>query len=358
MMPGPVLARVRAEMGDLDGSGMSVLEISHRGSAFRRIADKTESDLRGLLAIPDDYRVLFMQGGATLQFAAVPLNLTTADTTVDHLVTGAWSRRAAQEAAKFCNVNVAADGGPSGYRTIPDRATWSPNPGAAYLAHAVNETIDGIEFPFIPESGDVPIVADMSSTILSRPIDVAAYGLIYFGVQKNLGPAGLTIVVVRDDLIGHARSGTPSLLDYGEVSRSDSMLNTPPTFSWYVTGLVLEWLKHEGGLTEMRIRNERKKDLLYETIDASDLYTNHVDPTYRSWTNVTFDMSSPDLETQFLDQAADAGLANLRGHRSVGGLRASLYNAMPEDGVRALVDFMKDFERRAADQRLGTRSTE
>ena len=348
MLPGPVLERVKAELTDLGGGGMSILEVSHRGSAFRRIADKTESDLRRLLGVPDDYRVLFMQGGATLQFAAVPLNLAPEGATADHLITGEWSRRAADEATKYCRVNVAADGGP-GYHTIPDPRDWSLSPDAVYLAHTANETINGIEFPSVPEGGEVPIVADMSSTILSRPIDVSHYGLIYFGVQKNLGPAGLTIVVVRDDLIGHARAGTPTLLDYAEVARSRSMHNTPPTFAWYVAGLVLEWLESEGGLAAMGARNRRKKDRLYAAIDSSGLYLNEVDPRYRSWTNVPFALTDPGLEARFLTDAEAEGLVNLKGHRSVGGMRASLYNAMPEEGVAALTEFMDQFERRCRD---------
>ena len=346
VLPAPVLEHVGAELTDLGESGMSIVEISHRGSAFRKIAEKTEADLRRILAIPDDYRVLFMQGGATLQFAAVPLNLTPAGGSSDHLITGEWSRRAAAEAAKFGSVNVAADGALSGYRTIPDRDHWSLDPHATYVAHATNETINGVEFPAAPDAGDVPLVADMSSTILSRPIAVGDYGLIYFGAQKNLGPAGLTIVIIRDDLIGHARPETPTILDYAEMARSGSLLNTPPTFSWYVAGLVLEWIEAEGGLIAMAARNQRKKDLLYAAIDASDLYVNDVEEAYRSWTNVPFRLTDPSLEAAFLGEAEQAGLMNLKGHRSVGGMRASLYNAMPEDGVAALIDFMEDFARR------------
>ena len=349
VLPKPVLEQVRAELTDLDGSGMSIVEISHRGSAFRRIADKTEADLRRLLGVPDAYRVLFMQGGATLQFAAVPLNLAPEGATVDHLITGEWSRRAADEARKYCRVNLAADGGPLGYHTIPDPRDWSLSPDAAYLAHTTNETINGIEFPSVPEGGGVPIVADMSSTILSRPIDVSRYGLIYFGAQKNLGPAGLTIVIVRADLIGTARADTPTILDYAVVARSESMLNTPPTFAWYVAGLVLEWLESEGGVAAMETRNRRKKDRLYGAIDASGLYRNEVDPRYRSWTNVPFALTDPGLEARFLTDAEAEGLVNLKGHRSVGGMRASLYNAMPEEGVAALTEFMDQFERRWRD---------
>lgn len=345
VLPEPVLERVRAELTDLDGSGMSVMEISHRGAAFRRIAEKTEGDLRRILGVPDGHRVLFMQGGATLQFAAVPLNLAPVGSTTDHLVTGDWSMRAAREGARYGTVNVAADGSPS-YRTIPPRDGWSLDPGAAYLAHATNETIHGVEFPAPPDGIEVPLVADMSSTILSRPIRVSDYGLIYFGAQKNLGPAGLTIVIVSDDLIGTARPETPTILDYAAVARSGSMLNTPPTFSWYVAGLVLEWIDAEGGLAEMAARNQRKKDLLYRAIDASTLYANQVDPEYRSWTNVPFTLADPALDPVFLAEAEAAGLMNLRGHRSVGGMRASLYNAMGEDGVAALVAFMGDFEER------------
>jgi len=345
MLPEPVLERVRSELTDLDGSGMSIVEISHRSSAFEEIAHRTESTLRRVLSIPEDYRVLFMQGGASLQFSAVPLNLAPPGSTVDYLVTGHWSSRAAREAARYCSVNVAADGGPLKYRAIPDPADWSPTSDAAYLAYAANETIDGVEFPFVPPT-DAALVADMSSTILSRPIDVSRFGLIFFGAQKNLGPAGLTIVVVRDDLVGGARPETPTLLDYAEVARSGSMLNTPPTFSWYVAGLVLEWIEAQGGLTAIGTRNRRKGELLYGAIDGSRLYRNDIDSRHRSWTNVTFRLTDPALEERFLVEAAQAGLVNLKGHRSIGGLRASIYNAMPAEGVETLVEFMTDFERR------------
>ena len=350
MLPTPVLERAREELLDLGGTGMSAMEHAHRGEAFTAIAAQTEADLRGLLAIPDDYRVLFMQGGATLQFAAVPLNLAPEGATVDHLVTGHWSEKAAAEARRHNRVNVAADGGPE-YRAVPDPAQWNLTEDAAYLAYAANETIHGVEFPYVPESGGVPLVADVSSTILSRPLDVSRFGVIYAGAQKNLGPAGLAVVIVGDDLIGKARPGIPGLLDYAAVAASDSMLNTPPTFTWYLVGLVLAWVKEEGGLAEMAERNRRKKDLLYEAIDASELYHNPVDPAFRSWTNVPFTLTDPDLEPEFLERAEAAGLANLRGHRAVGGMRASLYNAMPEEGVAALVEFMADFEKQARTRR-------
>lgn len=348
MLPHPVLEQVAGELTDLDGSGMSVLEISHRGAAFERIAERTEADLRDLLAIPHNYRVIFGQGGATLQFAAVPLNLCSSNATADHLVTGEWSRRAAHEGERFSRVNVAIDGASSGYRTIPPQTEWTLTQGAAFVAYAVNETIHGVEFPYVPETGDVPLVADMSSTILSRPIDVSRFGVIYFGAQKNLGPAGLTVVIVRDDLIGKARAGTPSVLDYEMAATSGSMLNTPPTFAWYVSGLVLQWIRSEGGLAEMAARNQRKQQLLYDAIDRSSLFDNEVDPAYRSWTNVPFQIREPHLEPVFLTEAATAGLTNLKGHRTLGGFRASIYNAMPESGVRTLVQFIEDFDQRWA----------
>lgn len=354
MLPTPVLEQVRDEFLDLDGRGMSIVEMSHRSTRFAAIAERTEQRLRSLLEVPESYRVLFVQGGATLQFSAVPLNLAAEDMTASHLVTGHWSRRAAEEAARYCPVEVVADGGP-GFETIADPETWRVRPDAAYLAYAANETIHGFEIPFVPLTGGVPVVADMSSTILSRPIDVSQFGVIYFGAQKNLGPAGLTVVVIRGDLLGRARGTTPTLLDYRAIAESGSMLNTPPTFAWYVAGLVLEWIAAEGGLSEMAERAERRAGLLYEAIDSSRLYRNNVDPRYRSRTNVPFGLVDPGLEPQFLEQAAAAGLIGLRGHRSVGGIRASLYNAMPQSGVDTLVEFMADFEERRAGLAEGER---
>jgi phosphoserine aminotransferase len=345
-LPEPVLERVRDQFLDLD-RGMSILEISHRSEAFAAIAARAEADLRRLLGIPDEYHVLFLQGGATLQFSAVPLNLASPEDRADHIVTGAWSKKAAVEAARHCKVTIAADGSESGYRTVPPPAVWDLDPAAAYVAYAGNETIHGIELHAIPDSGSVPLVADMSSTILSRPIDVSRFGAIYFGAQKNLGPAGLTVVIVRGDLLDRARPGIPALLDWSQMARSGSLLNTPPTFAWYVAGLVLSWIDSEGGLAAMEVRSRSKKQRLYDAIDQSSLYRNDVDPAYRSWTNVPFRLTAPELEPRFLSEAESVGLLNLKGHRDVGGIRASLYNAMPEAGVDALIDFMDAFERRA-----------
>ena len=344
-LPLPVLERARDELPDWQG-GLSVMEISHRSKAFVAVAERAEADLRELLAVPAGYRVLFMQGGATAQFAAVPLNLAREDGQADYVNTGHWSERAIREARRFVNVRIAADEAASTYTTVPERASLRPAPGAAYLHYTPNETIGGVEFPYVPDAGDVPLVADMSSTILSRPIEVARFGLIYAGAQKNIGPSGITVVVARDELLGRARAGTPSVFDYRAVADAGSMLNTPPTFAWYVAGLVLEWLKGEGGLAEMARRNESKARMLYAAIDGSAFYSNPVARDCRSWMNVPFRLAKPELDQRFLAEAAAAGLAHLAGHRAVGGMRASLYNAMPVAGVAALVEFMREFERR------------
>ena len=344
-IPDPVLERIREDIPDWNGTGMSVLEVSHRGKDFVAAAAKAEQDLRDLLAIPDDYRVLFPQGGATLQFAMVPLNLSAEGGKADYALTGSWSKKAIAEARRFCSVNVAVDTSGDNFTHVPPQDEWKLDGDAAYLHYCANETIAGVEFPFIPDAGDVPLVCDMSSTILSRPLDVARFGVIYAGAQKNIGPAGITVVIARKDLIGHARPATPSLLDYAVYDESGSMSNTPPVFAWYVAGLVFEYLKEQGGLAEMAVRNERKARKLYDAIDASAFYSNPVRKDCRSWMNVPFVLADPSLDGRFLDEAAAAGLANLKGHRSVGGMRASIYNAMPEAGIDALVSFMREFER-------------
>ncbi|MBS0374754.1 MAG: 3-phosphoserine/phosphohydroxythreonine transaminase [Proteobacteria bacterium] len=346
MLPLPVLERARSELTDWQGSGMSVMEVSHRGKAFVETARRAEATLRELLAVPANYRVLFLAGGATLQFSAIPMNLAPPGATVDYVHTGAWSKKALGEAGRYARVNVAADAKDSGYFAIPPEASWRRDPSAAYLHYTPNETIGGVEFPFIPDSGSVPLVADCSSTILSRPLDVARFGLIYAGAQKNIGPSGLTLVIVREDLLGRARDGTPSVLDYRAVAAEGSMLNTPPTFAWYLAGLVFDWLKGEGGLAAMERRNREKAETLYRYIDASGFYSNPVAPACRSWMNVPFRLAVAGLEQRFAEEAAREGLTNLEGHRSVGGMRASLYNAMPLEGVRALVGFMSEFARR------------
>jgi phosphoserine aminotransferase len=345
-MPVEVLEEARAELSDWRGLGVSVMEVGHRGKAFVAVAAEAEIRLRELLAIPRQYKVLFLQGGATGQFAAVPLNLVRAEATVDYLCTGAWSKRAIAEAQRFAHVHVAADEAGSHYTTVPAAAAIRLSPQAAYLHYTANETIGGVEFPYVPDSGTVPLVADMSSNILSRPIPVERFGLIYAGAQKNIGPAGLSVVIVRDDLLGHARPGTPAIFDYQAQAAADSMLNTPPTFAWYMAGLVFKWLQAQGGLPVVAARNEAKAQLLYRAIDASGFYRNPVTHACRSWMNVPFTLKEPKLDEPFLAQARAAGLVNLEGHRSVGGMRASIYNAMPVEGVEALVGFMGEFERR------------
>jgi phosphoserine aminotransferase len=347
-LPLEVLEQARAEMTDWQGSGMSVMEVSHRSKAFIAVAEEAEALLRDLLGVPKSYRVLFLQGGATGQFSAIPMNLTTAESTADYLNTGAWSKKAIGEARRYCKVNVAADESASGYNTVPDQSALKLTPGAAYFHYTPNETIGGVEFHFVPETGGVPLVADMSSTILSRPIDVSKFGLIYAGAQKNMGPSGLTVVIVRDDLIGKARPGTPAVWDYKAMAAEGSMLNTPPTFGWYIAGLTFKWLKSIGGLAAMGERNRRKADRLYETIDSSGFYRNPVAKSCRSWMNVPFTLAKPELDKTFIAEAKAAGLTNLEGHRSVGGMRASLYNAMSPEGVDALIAFMKEFQRRHA----------
>jgi phosphoserine aminotransferase len=340
-----VIEQARDELVDWHG-GMSVMEVSHRGRAFTDVAERAEADLRELLAIPPNYRVLFMQGGATAQFSAVPLNLAGSGATADYVNTGHWSERTIREARRFVDVAIAADEAASGYTTVPAQAALKRTPGAAYLHYTPNETIGGVEFPYVPDTDVVPLVADMSSTILSRPLDVSRFGLIYAGAQKNIGPAGLTVVIVRDELLREVRPGTPMVFDYRAVADAGSMLNTPPTFAWYFAGLVFQWIRNEGGLVAMARRNRAKAEALYAAIDASQFYSNPVARDCRSWMNVPFRIAKPELDRTFLAEADVAGLTNLAGHRAVGGMRASLYNAMPAAGVAALVDFMRDFERR------------
>ena len=342
VLPVEVLEQAREEMLDWKGTGMSVMEMSHRGKAFISIAEAAEADIRELLAIPANYKVLFLQGGATAQFAGIPLNLSGPDNVVDYVNTGAWSKKAISEAKHYGKVNVAADAGEP-YTSIPAVDSWKRTPDAAYLHYTPNETIGGVEFHFVPDTGGVPLVADMSSTILSRPIDVSKFGLIYAGAQKNIGPAGLTLVIVRDDLIGKARPATPAFMDFAAMAKEGSMLNTPPTFAWYLAGLVFQWLKRNGGLKAMGEVNKAKAELLYNTIDESGFYRNPVSKDARSWMNVPFTLAKPELDKTFIAEAKAAGLVTLEGHRSVGGMRASIYNAMPMEGLKALVDFMKHF---------------
>ena len=346
-LPVEVLEQVRGELLDWQGSGASVMEVSHRGKAFMAVAQEAEALVRELLGVPANYRVLFLQGGATGQFAAVPMNLARADSVVDYINTGHWSQKARLEAQRYCaRVNVAADEAASGYTTVPAPSALHLTQGAAYVHYTPNETIGGVEFPYIPETGEVPLVADMSSTLLSRPLEVARFGLIYAGAQKNIGPAGLVVVLVREDLIGRARPATPAVWDYQAMAQDGSMLNTPATFAWYVAGLVLRWLKAQGGLAAIAARNRAKAQLLYDAIDSSGFYRNPVAVSCRSWMNVPFILADARLDEEFLAGARAAGLANLAGHRSVGGMRASLYNAMPLAGVEALVAYMREFARR------------
>lgn len=346
MMPQQVLEKARDEMLDWRGSGMSVMEMSHRGKEFMSIAEQAEADLRELLAVPANYRVLFLQGGASSQFAMVPMNLLRGKARADYINTGMWSEKAIGEAGRYCDVNVAATAKDSKYTTIPARSTWHLDATAAYVHYTPNETIGGVEFHDVPDTGDVPLVADMSSTFLSRPIDVSKFGVIYAGAQKNMGPSGLTVVIVRDDLIGQTLPGTPIMFDYKTHADNGSMYNTPPTYGWYCAGLVFDWLKRGGGLKAMATINQRKADKLYAAIDNSSFYKNPVDPACRSWMNVPFILADANLDKPFIKEADAAGLVALAGHRSVGGMRASIYNAMPEQGVDALIAFMADFQKR------------
>ena len=345
VLPTQVLEQAQAELLDYQGQGMSVMEMSHRGETFAAIAADAEQDLRDLLGIPDHYRVLFLQGGASLQFAQVPLNLLADGGQADYVDTGIWSRKALTEAQRFAQINVVASGRDSNYQDIPPPSEWQLSSNASYLHYCGNETIGGVQFAEPPQVSDVPLVVDMSSEILSRPIDVSRYGLIYAGAQKNIGPSGLTLVIVREDLIGHARSSCPTMMDYRVMAESGSMYNTPPTFAWYLAGLVFKWLKAEGGLAAMDEHNCAKQQLLYSFIDGSDFYNNAVAVAARSWMNVPFQLADEKLNSVFLKGAQARGLVNLKGHRSVGGMRASLYNATDLAAVQALVDYMKDFEK-------------
>lgn len=345
-LPDAVLARARNELTNWRGHGLSVMEMSHRSDAFIDIAARAERDLRDLLAIPDAYAVLFLQGGATLQFAMAPLNLLRGKDRADYFRTGLWSEKAVAEAERLCRVNLAVDTKVDGYRLLPAPGAWRLDPSAAFVHYTSNETIHGVQFHTTPETGGVPLVCDMSSDILSRPVEVVRYGVIYAGAQKNIGPAGLTVVVVRRDLIGGAAEGMPSMLDYAVHDKAGSMYNTPPTLAWYLAGLTFAWLKGEGGVSAAAERSARKAALLYGAIDASGFYANPVAPADRSLMNVPFTLADPALDARFVAEAEEAGLLNLAGHRAVGGMRASIYNAMPEDGVQALVDFMQDFEKR------------
>lgn len=344
MLPSDVLSVAQKEMENWGESGMSVMEMSHRGKEFMSIAVKAEAELREVMAIPDNYKVLFLQGGASSQFSMIPLNLIAdGKGKADYVNTGAWSKKAIAEAKRFCDVSVVASSEESNFSTIPDFSSWKLNADAKYVHYTPNETIGGVEFDWIPDTGDVPLIADMSSTILSRPIDVSKFGMIYAGAQKNIGPAGLTIVIIREDLIGEAQEGTPAMMQYATHEKTGSMYNTPPTYSWYIAGLVFSWLKEKGGLPAMAEINHRKAQTLYDMIDGSDFYHSPVDKACRSWMNIPFTLSDAKYDADFLVGAAERGLMTLKGHRSVGGMRASIYNAMPQAGVDTLVTFMKEF---------------
>jgi phosphoserine aminotransferase len=345
MLPEAVLQQAQNEMLDWQGSGMSVMEMSHRGKEFMSIAEQAEADLRQLMAVPDNYKVMFLQGGASSQFAMVPMNLTRENKKVDYINTGSWSKKAISEAKRYAEVNLAASTEESKFTTTPSQSDLNLSGDAAYVHYTPNETIQGVEFPYVPETGGVPLVADFSSTILSRPIDVSKYGIIYAGAQKNIGPAGLTLVIVREDLIGEAIDGTPVMFQYATHSDGGSMYNTPPTYGWYLAGLVFKWLLDKGGLDGMAEINQRKAKALYDTIDGSAFYANPVSVESRSWMNVPFTLADAELDAKFLQEASAAGLKTLKGHRSVGGMRASIYNAMPEAGVQTLIEFMQEFER-------------
>jgi phosphoserine aminotransferase len=345
VLPEEVLSRAGDEMLDWRGTGMCVMEMSHRGKEFMSIAAEAEKDLRELLALPENYKVLFLQGGATLQFAQIPMNLLAGKGKADYVLTGEWSKKAVKEAKAYCDVHIAASSEDKGFTYFPSQENFKIRSDSAYLHYCSNETIGGVEAHWIPKSG-IPLVADASSHLLSRPLDVSKFGLIYAGAQKNIGPAGLTIVIVRDDLLGKAAKGTPSVMDYQQQAAADSMLNTPATYAMYIAGLVFKWLKTQGGLAEMEKRNIAKAKLLYDFLDASSFYKNAVNKADRSRMNIPFTLADAKLDDEFLKGAEKEGMVQLKGHRSVGGMRASIYNAMPAEGVRHLVAYMQEFAAR------------
>ena len=345
VLPESVLRRAANEMQDWHGSGMSVMEMSHRGKEFISIFEKTEVDFRQLLKISSEYSVLFLQGGALAMNALIPMNLLGDKKTADYVNTGEWSNKSIQEAKKYCTVNVVASSEDQGFTYVPAQADWKLNKNAAYVHVCTNETIGGVEYQWVPDTGDVPLVADMSSHILSREMDVSRYGVIYGGAQKNIGPAGLTFCIVRKDLLGRALDITPTIFNWAEQAEHDSMVNTPPTYSIYIAGLVFEWLIEQGGLVQIEKMNIAKANLLYEYFDSTQFYHSPVHKADRSRMNVPFWLRDEALNEKFLSGAQQRGLLQLKGHRSVGGLRASIYNAMPIEGVRTLVDYLKEFER-------------
>lgn len=348
MLPQAVLEQAQQEMVEWQGSGMSVTEMSHRGKEYMGIHAQAQADLRELMNIPDNYKVLFLQGGASSQFAMIPMNLLRGKTTADYVNTGQWSNKAIKEAKKYCTVNVVATSEDKNFTYAPAQENWALNPEAAYVHYTPNETIGGVEFFWTPETGDVPLVADMSSTILSRPIDVSKYGLIYAGAQKNIGPAGVTVVIIREDLLGQTLDITPTMFDYQIHVDNDSLYNTAPTYAIYLAGLVFKYLKAQGGLEAMEKKNRDKAALLYDFLDSSEFFMSPVARENRSLMNVPFTLKDPSLDADFLQAAKERGMVQLKGHRSVGGMRASIYNAMPVEGVRVLVELMKEFEAKNA----------
>ncbi|MDR1969189.1 MAG: 3-phosphoserine/phosphohydroxythreonine transaminase [Burkholderiaceae bacterium] len=345
-LPEEVLRQAQTEMLEWGGARASVMEVSHRGKEFIAMAEEATRDLRELLAVPANYKVLFLQGGATQHFAQIPLNFARRDRSADYVLTGDWSEKASKEAKPFVGVRVVASSAATNYDRIPARSEWNLDPHAAYVHIATNETIRGVEFLSIPDVGDVPLIGDVSSTILSRPLDVSKYALLYAGAQKNIGPSGLVVMIVREDLLERCPKDLPKILNYAEHAAQDSMLNTPNTWGWYVAGLVFKWVQRQGGVAAMGERNRAKAALLYDYIDGSGFYRNPVDKAVRSWMNVPFTLPREELDEKFLKESKAAGLLTLKGHRLVGGMRASIYNAMPIEGVQALVAFMRDFAAR------------
>ncbi len=344
MLPADVMTKMQSELLEYGNSMASVMEISHRGLDFMEMSQRMEQDLRDLMDIPNNYKVLFMQGGASSQFSMLPINLLRGKSIANYVNTGQWSVKAIAEADRYCDVHICTDSHSNGYTDIADFDDWSIDDNGAYLHYTPNETIAGLEFDYVPEV-DMPVAADMSSTILSRPCDVSKYGVIYAGAQKNIGPSGLTVVIIRDDLIGRVIKKQPVLFDYSTQANNNSMYNTPSTFPWYAAGLVFQWIKDSGGLTNMAKVNKEKSQQLYTKIDDSDFYSNPINPRYRSWMNVPFVLADDSLDKLFLEKSYNANLLALKGHKSVGGMRASIYNAMPLEGVKALIEFMSDFEK-------------
>jgi phosphoserine aminotransferase len=347
VLPLPVLERAQAELLSLDGMGMSVMEMSHRSKPFGQILERSELGLRELLAVPDDYRVLFLQGGATFQFSMIPMNFLPAGGSADYVVTGAWGKKAVAEAERCGRVNVIYSSEAGGFRSVPSQAELRFTANSEYVHYTSNETIDGVELKYDLDAGGIPVVCDASSNILSKPIDIEKYSLIYAGAQKNIGPSGVTVVIIRDDLLARVPADQHTLLDYRAIAENASMANTPNTWGIYLIGLVCDWLNEQGGTAEMSVRNEEKAAILYDCIDTSDgYYSGHADRNCRSLMNVTFRLPSAELDEKFCAEAEQEGLDGLRGHRTVGGIRASIYNAFPREGVEVLVDFMKDFASR------------